>query len=415
MNQIVPPVEDSFEAERRFVSAHLFDNVPQLALSLKKHGGLNREWILRQIAARQILQKKVPLWVTCDDLCFPDSLPLEQCSSQATAEYKQQCIRPHLDSFDLGIDLTGGLGIDCYWLSKDFKCYHYVERQEYLCRLAQHNFQALGRSQVEVQQKEAIDYLSQCKSADFIYLDPARRNQQGKKMVALNDCDPDVGSLHNQLLEKAPVVMVKLSPMLDISLALQQLPRTAEVHIVAVDNECKELLFMLRRDASVEDVCLYTANLRCREASQRFSFRLKEERSAGCSYAESLENYLYEPNAAVMKSGGFACLGKSYSLKKLHPNSHLFTSATLQPSFPGRIFTVADVLSPSDKRNKARLKGAALNVCVRNYPEPAELIRSRFRIKEGKERFLFATTLLRGEHRFIICDKLSYSAPNSIK
>ena len=227
--------------------------MPTLALK-KAPVGTDFSLALRQIEARQLLQKKVPLWSQNDDLLFSVRLSIEQCSSEATAHYKADLLQG--DSF---ADLTGGLGIDTFFIAQHFTKADYVERQSELCELARHNFEVLGAN-IEVHNATAEDYLNHCSSVDCLYLDPARRDAYGRKTVGIGDCTPNVAELQNLLLQKARRVMIKLSPMLDISKALEELHCVRDVHVVAVNNECKELIFILERDFLGSPV-LHCANL----------------------------------------------------------------------------------------------------------------------------------------------------------
>ena len=302
---------------RQFIEEHLNDDVHELAL---KHSNakVDMALALRQIEARQLLRKKVPSWSANPELLFPSHLSIEQCSSEASANYKASLMKG--GSF---ADLTGGLGIDCYYISQNFQHSDYVEHNPELCALARHNYEVLGAKTMVVHNDSAEVFLNQCEPLDCLFIDPARRDVHGRKVVSVSDCTPNVVELQDLMLQKAKRVMVKLSPMLDISQALKELRHVKEIHVVAVSNECKELLFIMER--AFDDEPTYTCvNLETRQPAVTFS--MEEERVAILQLAKELGHYLYEPNPAVMKGGCYKILSQRYALKKLHRNSHLYTS-----------------------------------------------------------------------------------------
>jgi 16S rRNA G966 N2-methylase RsmD len=341
---------------------------------------------LRQIEARQLLRKKVPSWSDNPDLLFPAHLSVEQCSSEATAQYKASILQG--DSF---ADLTGGLGVDCFFISQNFKETDYVEMNSELSALAKNNFNVLG-SKINVQNTSDDSYLNNCKPVDCIFIDPARRDIYGRKIVSIADCTPNVIELQDQLLQKAHRVMVKLSPMLDISKALEELRHVSEVHVVAVANECKELLFVMEQ--SFESKPVFTCvNLQSEQPKVQFS--QEGEKSASVSFAKEVSHYLYEPNAALMKAGCFRWLSQRYGVQKLHRNSHLFTSEQLIADFPGRIFKV-DGWAPYNKKIKQTLLAGVekASIATRNFPLSVAELKKNLKIADGDEIYLFATTMM---------------------
>ena len=366
---------------RQFIEEHLNDDVRELALKYS-NAKVDMALALRQIEARQLLRKKVPSWSDNPDLLFPQHLSVEQCSSEATAQYKASLLQG--DSF---ADLTGGLGVDCYFISQNFKKTDYVEVNPELCEIAEHNFDILG-SGIRVHNSTTEAYLSQEKPIDFIYLDPARRDQHGRKTVSIADCTPNVVELQDSLLQKAKKVMVKLSPMLDISKALKELHHVSEVHVVAVANECKELLFVLERgfEGEPEITCI---NLQTEQPVIRFV-----DCFVAPLLAKTVQTYLYEPNAAIMKAGCFGLLSQRYGIQKLHQNSHLYTSEQLVKGFPGRIFTV-EGWAPFNKRVKQTLMAdvSKASIATRNFPLSVAELRKTLKIADGDEIYLFATTI----------------------
>ena len=385
---------------QQFIRENLNADVPTLALK-KAPVGTDVSLALRQIAARQLLRKKVPSWSDNEDLLFPAHLSIEQCSSEAAAQYKAGLLQGQTFA-----DLTGGLGIDTYFIMQHFGQTDYVECQTELCDLARHNFSVLN-ADVEVWNETAEDYLKHCELKDCIFIDPARRDAHGRKTVSIADCTPDVTALQDLLLEKAAKVMVKLSPMLDISQALAELHHVSEVHVVAVANECKELDFIMERGFEGEPhfVCV---NLLTRQPAVRFT--MEEERNTATRLADEVLNYLYEPNPAVMKAGCFKLLTERYDVFKLHKNSNLYTSKHFIPDFPGRIFEV-EGWAPYDKKVKNNLLAGVeqASIAVRNFPLSVAELRKALKIVDGDETYLFATTL-KGERKVVIKTKKTASS-----
>ena len=348
------------EITRQFIRENLNADVPTLALK-KAPVGIDVSLALRQIAARQLLQKKVPEWAGNENLLFPAHLSIEQCSSEPSA----------------------------------------TERQDELCNLAKHNFSVLNTN-IKVFNETAEEYLKHCEPKDCIFIDPARRDEHGRKTVSIADCTPNVVALQGLLMEKAEHVMVKLSPMLDISKALEELNHVKAVHVVAVANECKELDFVLERDYHGE-VHFTCVNLLTPQPEVRFT--LDEERNCQCLIASGVSKYLYEPNPALMKAGCFKLLTKRYNVFKLHKNSNLYTSEQLLSDFPGRIFEVEDWANYNKKVKQTLLLDVKkASIAVRNFPITVAELRKALKISDGDAIFLFATTL-KGEEKVIIRTK----------
>ena len=383
------------ETTRQFIRENLNADVPTLALK-KTPVGTDFSLALRQIEARQLLKKKVPSWSENENLLFPAHLSIEQCSSEASANYKANLLKGN--SF---ADLTGGLGIDTYYISHHFQQADYVERQTELCDLARHNFEVLN-AKVKVWNETAEEYINHCEPKDCIFIDPARRDEYGRKTVSIADCTPNVAELQAILLQKAEKVMVKLSPMLDISKALEELHQVREVHVVAVANECKELDFILEGGYQGEPhfVCV---NLLTEQPE--VSFTMEEERNSSGRLAEGVLKYLYEPNPAVMKAGCYKWLTERFDVLKLHKNSNLYTSEQLISDFPGRIFEVEGWASYNKKVKQTLLSDVEkASVAVRNFPLSVAELRKVLKISDGDEVFLFATTL-KGEQKVLIRTK----------
>ena len=380
---------------RQFITKHLTSDVNDLALK-KAPFGIDLELALRQIAARQLLKKKVPSWSENDDLLFPVHLSVEQCSSELTAEYKANLLEGNTFA-----DLTGGLGVDCHFISQHFKSSAYVEMKPELCDLAKHNFEVLN-DEIKVNNETAEEFLNRCEPMDCIFLDPARRDQYGRKTVSIADCTPNVVDLQDTLLQKARRVMIKLSPMLDISKALGELRCVKEVHVVAVANECKELVVILENGFS-DPIRVTCVNLSTGQSV--VSYTMEEENESQLTLADGVSNYLYEPNAALMKAGCFKLLCQRFGVSKLHKNSNLYTSCDFVSDFPGRVFEV-ESWAPYSKKVKQTLLSDVekASLATRNFPLSVVELRKTLKLADGDEFFIFATTL-KGENKVLIRTK----------
>jgi len=396
------------EVTRQFIREHRSDDVRQLALQFKPSpdSEIDLTAALTQIAGRQAIAHKILSWYEQEEILYPARLPLEQCSSEAAARYKASLLSG--DSF---VDLTGGFGADTAFIAPRFRQIHYVERQAELAAIAQYNFAVLGLNHIQTHNADGVDFLKTMQPVDCLYVDPARRSTAGKKVVRIEDAEPNIVAIQDLLLDKAENVLIKLSPMLDIHAALKALKNVKQIHIVSVDNECKELLFLLLRDFTGEPeiICVNMTSpqplpqplsTRRGEIEERGNtFSLSEEKNTSISYTSDVKEYLYEPNASLMKSGCYKSLGLRYAVDKLHPDSHLYTSSHYLPDFPGRVFQVEDVSSFNKKDLKALLHNTnQANISIRNFPLTVEQLRKQLKIKEGGEIFLFATTLANGQH-----------------
>lgn len=388
---------------KQFILQHEHDDIFDLKLQNKQESEVDIDLALRQITGRQKIRNKVPLFYETEDLLYPVQLSLEQSSSEPTANYKSlQCKGNSL------VDLTGGFGVDCFFISRQFKEVTYVERQLELCVLAKHNFNALGSGYINVIHADTEKYLEITEHVDWIFIDPARRSTSGKKVVLLSDCEPDISKLYPVLLERATQVMIKLSPMMDISAAILELPNTSEIHIISVENECKEVLLVLNQTI-LQTIQIKTINLRKNKENQVFDYNLEDESTAEVSYASEIGKYLYEPNASIMKSGAFKLTGNRFNIHKLHRNTHLYTSTELIQEFPGRIFEVTELWGNSKKELKEHCsRTPKANISTRNYPVQAEELRKKLKIKDGGDIYLFACTF-NGDQKIIIQTKKTES------
>lgn len=393
------------EATLQYVRQHANDDVRQLALRGCKTPEVDLQQALQQIAGRQTAGKKLPSWAEHEDILYPPHLSMEQCSSEQTARYKQSVCQALTEKPETLTDLTGGFGVDFSFLAPLFQKSTYVEQQEHLCQLARHNFNVLGLNS-EVVCANSTDYLQQMPKSTVIFLDPARRNEHGGRTYDISDCTPDVLSLRDQLLQKADFVMLKLSPMLDWRKAVNDLGEQwiKEVHIVSVQNECKELLVVLTSQLSA----LSSLHLFCVNDDHVFEASTHTSQlSVLSSHLSPLPSqYLYEPNASIMKAGCFDELASRLSVSQIASNSHLFVSDRLIEDFPGRRFHIKAISSLNKKelKEKVLLLGKA-NIAVRNFPQTVAELRKRLKLSDGGEHYIFATTLADGNHVLIICQQ----------
>ncbi len=401
MSQIINSDFD-YQATINFVKEHAADDVQRLALEVRKHLEVDAHFALDQIAGRQKSQTKLPSWAKVVDLIFPPSVSMEQCSSEATAGYKSSLV----SGVSL-VDLTGGFGVDFSFLARRFSSAVYVERQKLLCHIAEHNFKVLGLSHAQVVNDDAEHFLAAMPVVDLIYLDPARRDGAGNRVFRLDDCTPNVVQLLDLLLTKARQVMIKLSPMLDVSQALRQLRGVSEVHIVSVAGECKELLLLLsaNHEGEVKMVCVNDQNA--------FSYMLNKSVAVSAVWSGEMPVdgtlYLYEPNASMMKAGCFGQLSQHYGLHAVAPQSHLFVAERPVPDFQGRKFVVNDITTLNSKELKQKLAGVTqANVAVRNFPLKAAELAKRLRLKDGGNLYIFGTRLANGKNVLLLCEKAPF-------
>lgn len=385
--------------ERQLIQEHQSANVHDLALRLRDSDDVRAKFVLQQIQGLQIMRRKMPLWADNPDIEYPEHLPLEQCSSAFTAGYKSEVAQRLLADFELFTDLTGGFGVDFFSLSEKFQKAVYNERNADLCHIVSQNFEALHRTNAVFQNADGVDFIKN--SADhfnLIFIDPARRNADGRKTVLISDCEPDILGFQDIMIQKSDIVMIKLSPMVDIADCVSKLHNVSEVHIVATDNECKEVLIILQQGYDAEPK-IFTVN-----DNQRYSFLLSSERECQTEFFQSKDfekKYLFEPNASVMKSGAFKILTKDFPVRKLHPSSHLYIAESDVCDFPGRRFQIIRTGSTKDFKE---IKSA--NLAVRNFPDKAETLKRKLKIKDGGNFYLFATTLFDNEKVIIQCVKI---------
>lgn len=387
------------EAEKAFIKQHLADDVRALALKIRPAGGLRIQYVLQQIAGYQAMRKKMPQWADTGGILYPVHLSIEQCSSAETAQYKARILERICNRIENFADLTSGFGVDFYVMSESADHAFYIERNEELCQIAEHNFSVLGRRNFKVLNHDGVDFIRQTDMHfSCIFLDPARRDSHGGKTFHIEDCEPNIVDFQDILMQKADYAIIKLSPMLDISECMLKLRNVSEIHIVAAGNECKEMLVVISGKDAVSCPKIFAKN-----DGQILEFTRATEGSAPYRIAGAVEPgmYLYEPNAAIMKAGAYRTLSERFDIEKIHTISHLYVSGELVDDFPGRRFQIVRLGSPKDFRG---LKKA--NIAVRNYPMKPDELRKKMKLQDGGGVYLFATTISGGKKVVIECRKV---------
>ena len=384
-----------------FIREHAEADVRQLALQGTRNPEVDLTFALEQIAGRQKARTKLPTWAAIDDLVYPPHLSMEQCSSEQTARYKASIAGKGA----LMVDLTAGFGVDIAFVSQNFQRAVHVEQQASLCAISSQNFSLLGLNHIEVVCADGVDYLHQLDHADLIFVDPARRDHHGARTYGIADCTPNVLELRDELLEKADRVMLKLSPMLDWRKAVEDLGHVNEVHIVSVDNECKELLLVLSKEEKpLKLFCVNNDHVF--EGDQGDWLNERSIAEIRVPVPMSSQTYLFEPNASIMKAGCFAALEQRFGIQQLDKNSHLFVSDTDVSDFPGRRFVIEKTTSMNKRELKAALAGIdKANITVRNFPMSVAELRKRLKLKDGGDLYLFATTIADNQHQLFLCRK----------
>ena len=385
---------------RDFIEQNLDADIRQLALKGCRDKDVDLDAAIRQIAGRQTARRKLPSWAALDGILYPPHLNMEQCSSEQTARYKARICSSHPSPKTL-VDLTGGFGVDFAFMSEAFDEATYVERNSELFAISSANMKILA-PKAKCLNEDGLEVLHRLDHVSMIFMDPARRDHHGARTYGISDCTPNVLEIKDELLQKADVVMLKLSPMLDWHKAISDLGEQyiKEVHIVSVQNECKELLIVMQQQPA-EPPTVYCVN-----DDSVFSYHPSSISSNHISHHSSLI-YLYEPNASIMKAGCFAEIEQAFEVSQLAPNSHLFASDQAIADFPGRIFRVTAVTSMNKQELKQALKDIRqANIAIRNFPMSVADLRKRLKLSEGGNDYIFATTLTEGKKVLIICQHL---------
>jgi hypothetical protein len=380
---------------QEFILSHEGAEVHLLALKGAQEG-VNLPLAIRQIEGKQKARQKLPDWYKEPQIIYPPKISLEQCSSAVTSAYKATLV-----SGETFADLTGGMGVDTLALSSKFSKGYHVEQQSLLSELAAWNLPLLGAKHIQFINNTAEEFLKESHTHfSIIYADPSRR-VEGRKVHGLSDCIPDIPLLLESLKKSCDRLLLKLSPMLDIQQALRDLKHTAEVHIVEYKGECKELLLLLDWKNPMKETTITIADL----DHQRI-VTLKEPENFTMTYDETTEEYLYEPGAALMKSGRWDAIASLYGLKKIAPNTHVFTSAVLVPDFPGRVFKIKAIMRYERKEVNAWLKDKGASITCRNFPDSPEQVRKRLKISDGQSMTLFAVRNIDNKPVLILGERL---------
>jgi 16S rRNA G966 N2-methylase RsmD len=361
-----------------YINCHLQADVHQLAMAKSPFAEVSSRELATQISAKRKSEKKLPTWYATPFIYYPEPLSIEQSSSEKTAAYKASLLAK-----GSVLDLTGGFGVDSYYFSKRAERVVHCEINTGLSEIVFNNLKALKTPNIECIAGDGLAYLKSI--PDYfgsIYIDPARRSHSGKVFL-LQDCTPNVIEHLDLLLNRATRVILKAAPLLDISAALKELSHVAQIHIVSAKNECKELLFILEKDAKGPVKITSTA---LNDSVKQFSF--SKEDPIEIHFPSAVATYLYEPDVALLKSGGFYQIALQYDLLKLEEQTQLYTSEEYKPEFPGRIFKVEELLQAADLKKNKNLSG---NVIVRNYPAKAEELVKKYKIKSSDEDFLLFT------------------------
>jgi 16S rRNA G966 N2-methylase RsmD len=382
---------------QKFIVDNLKSDITKLILKGSPFDTVSIQELANQIIAKQKSLTKLPTWFSTKNIYYPAKISIEQTSSEITAKYKSELI-----SGDSIIDITGGFGVDCYYFSKQFNKIIHCELNNDLSTIVKHNYQQLKTNNIDTFSGNGFDFLKNSnQSFDCIYIDPSRRSDVKGKVFLLKDCLPNVPPKIDFFLSKAKHVLIKVSPILDITNTIRDLKKVKEVHIVAINNEVKELLFLLEKDY-LKEIIIKTINFQ-KENPQKFEFNIEEKVTS--EYLEPL-TYLYEPNAAILKSGGFHQISKKLGVFKLHQHSHLYTSEKLI-DFPGRVFKIENIISYDKKKLLKLLPNKKANITTRNFPKTVAQIRKETKIKDGGNLFIFFTTNLNNKPKLIICKKVN--------
>lgn len=379
-----PPTTYQFIEKQKDMPLH------EVALLLGKTPSLNKEFIINQINGFQKAANKLPEFAANKEIIYPSPLSLEQCSSEITAISKSNLV----SGISL-LDLTGGFGVDAYYFSKKFKETTYVEQQESLFKIATANFNVLKANITSVCSSAENFLATNQQQFDVIYIDPARRNQS-LKVFQLDDCSPPILEMLPQLFAISSTILIKTSPMLDIKKAIHQLKCVERVVVLSIKNECKEVLYLLQKNTT-DITKISTINIS--ESEQHFNFNYPDEENLSIHFSDP-QNYLYEPNASILKAGGFKSIANTFSLTKIASNSHLYTSVEPISDFPGRGFKIKNILPY--QANQFKLLGITkANVSCRNFKENVENVRKKLKLKDGGNIYIFATTT--SENKPILC------------
>jgi hypothetical protein len=379
-----------------FIIEHLNEEPTKLILKGSPFPIVNIKEIVEQIISKKKCEKKLPVWFHTKSIYYPNKLNIEQTSSEITAKYKAELV-----SGNSLIDITGGFGVDCFYFSKKINNVTHCEIESNLSQIVRYNFKILQADNIRTIPQNGLDYLEKVhKNYDWIFVDPSRRSDVKGKVFLLEDCLPNIPNNLDHLFKFTENVLLKTSPLLDISASIKAFIHTKEIHVVAINNEVKELLFVLQKDYR-EEIIIRTVNLK-KDASELFESSLNQDSKASFALPS---NYLYEPNAAILKAGLFRDISSQLNIDKLHVNSHLYTSIDLT-EFPGRRFKIVQSTFFDKKELLKIVPSRKANITTRNFPQTVAQIRKKTGIKDGGNVYLFFTTNIHDKHIVLVCEKV---------
>ncbi|MEY4931611.1 MAG: hypothetical protein RI909_2335 [Bacteroidota bacterium] len=390
---------------QNYLIAHEYDDERALVLKQKEVDGIPSSLIASQLSGRRKAKAKLPTWYKTKGMVYPPSVNLEQCSSEATAAFKVSVITSMISPKRIMVDLTGGFGVDAFFFSNAFDSVHYTEPNTELFEITKHNHHQLGASNITHHCLSAEAFVQQAKVAfDLVYIDPSRRDEHARKVHKLADCTPDITALQSVLLQKSRFILLKASPLLDIQQGLREMQHVKKVFVVSVNNKCKELLFLAEQGFDGEPLIEAIDLFENGGVRSSFLFSLADEKKAEASIGEP-DHYLYEPNASVLKSGAFKLIAEKFGLTKLDVNTHLYTSAEIIASFPGKVFRI-ECLNPDSAQLKTILPDSKVNIVSRNYPLTPDEIKKKLRLRDGGFVYLIGFSSSRKKH-LALCSRVT--------
>ena len=383
-------------ADIEFIEAHKNDLLIDVALLLSKQTTFDKEFILAQINGIQKAKSKIQEFYDTRNIIYPTKLSLEQCSSEKTGIYKSQLIKGKTL-----VDLTGGFGVDSFYLAKEYEQVTYIEQNTELYKTVKHNFGLLKATNIKLVNSTAEEFIeNNTQEFDVVYIDPSRRNQN-KRVFKLDECSPNIIELAPELFQFSDKMLIKTAPLLDIKQTLKDLKNVSKIWVISVNNDCKEVLYLLEKGFSSEPE-INTINLS--KTNQEFSFNYSQENEAGVELSEP-ENYLYEANSAILKAGAFNSICEEYNIKKIAQHSHLYTSENLVENFTGRCFKIEHIIQYNLKEFR-KLNITKANVSCRNFKNNVAQVKQKLKLKDGGETYLFATTDLNDKPVLVVCSKI---------
>lgn len=381
---------------QQFINDNLTADIPRLLFKGSPFDAISIQELVTQIVSKKKCEKKLPNWFQTKNIYYPPKVHIEQTSSEITASYKSSII-----SGNKILDVTGGFGVDCYSFAKSFKNVTHCELDANLSTIVNNNYQQLKINNIKCISGDGIEFLKNSETTfDWIYIDPSRRDAAHKKVFMLKDCLPNVPEHLDLLFSKSKSILIKNSPILDISKTIDELRFVKEIHVVSVVNEVKELLFVLEKDFN-KSITVKTINFN-KKITQSFDFQHLKNNTSNYS---SPKKYIYEPNASILKSGGFHEVSNQLNVEKLQQHSHLYTSENCI-EFPGRTFLVEKICNYNKKEIQQNLKDNKANITTRNFPETVAQIRKKTKIKDGGSQYLFFTTVNNNKLKVLICSQI---------